>query len=85
MPRWSRSTPASTCSATIWPSSTATPARSECYLQAQHVRLGTPGGDTTIVAGTYADRLQRQPDGWKITHRRLTVTWTDGNSAVLGA
>ncbi len=59
-------------------------AESECYLHAQHVRRGTPGGDTYIVAGTYADRLRREPDGWKITHRRLTVTWTDGNSAVLG-
>jgi 3-phenylpropionate/cinnamic acid dioxygenase small subunit len=59
-------------------------ARSECYLHAQHIRSGTPGGDAFIVAGTYRDRLQRSPDGWRITHRRLAVSWTDGNSAVLG-
>jgi 3-phenylpropionate/cinnamic acid dioxygenase small subunit len=59
-------------------------ATSECYLHAQHVKHGTPGGDTYVVAGTYVDRLRREQDGWKITHRRLSVTWTDGNSAVLG-
>jgi 3-phenylpropionate/cinnamic acid dioxygenase small subunit len=58
-------------------------ARSECYLQAQHIRSGTPGGDAYIVAGTYRDRLRRGPDGWKITDRRLAVSWTDGNRAVL--
>jgi 3-phenylpropionate/cinnamic acid dioxygenase small subunit len=60
-------------------------ARSGCYLQAQHVRSGTPGGHTYIVAGTYTDHLRRGPDGWRITHRRLAVSWTDGNSAVLGS
>lgn len=56
----------------------------ECYLQAQHVRPGLPGGDKYIVAGRYTDRLQRRPTGWRITQRKLDVVWTDGNSAVLG-
>jgi 3-phenylpropionate/cinnamic acid dioxygenase small subunit len=54
-----------------------------CYLHAQHVRPGTPGGDTYVVAGTYTDRHVRTPDGWRIAHRRLEVTWTQGNPAVL--
>jgi 3-phenylpropionate/cinnamic acid dioxygenase small subunit len=58
-------------------------ATSQCYLQAQHVRSGTPGGDNYIIAGTYSDTLRRGPDGWKIASRRLTVTWTSGNPAVL--
>ena len=56
----------------------------QCYLHAQHVREGVSGGDKYIVAGTYTDRLRRMPDGWRITHRRLDVVWTDGNDAVLG-
>jgi ketosteroid isomerase-like protein len=59
-------------------------ATSVCYLQAQHVRTGTPGGDNFIIAGRYLDRLVRTPDGWRIKHRRLEGIWTDGNPAVVG-
>ena len=55
----------------------------ECYLHAQHVRAGTPGGDQYVVAGTYRDALRRDRDGWLITHRTLDVAWTAGNPAVL--
>jgi ketosteroid isomerase-like protein len=55
-----------------------------CYLIGQHVKRGTPGGDHFIIAGTYDDELARTPDGWRITHRTLTVVWTDGNPAVVG-
>ena len=58
-------------------------ATATCYLHAQHVRPGTPGGDTYVVAGTYTDRLVRTTDGWRIAHRRLDVTWTQGNPTVL--
>jgi len=58
-------------------------ASSSCYLQAQHVKPGTPGGDNFIVAGTYTDRLVRTADGWRIARRRLEVTWTAGNPDVL--
>lgn len=59
-------------------------ARSRCYLQAQHVKRGTEGGDNFTVAGSYLDRLVRTPDGWRIAERRLEVTWVDGNPTVLG-
>ena len=58
-------------------------ADSVCYLQAQHVRPGTMGGDTLIVAGRYLDRFVRTADGWRIAQRRLEIGWTDGNPAVL--
>jgi 3-phenylpropionate/cinnamic acid dioxygenase small subunit len=58
-------------------------ANSTCYFQAQHVKPGTPGGDNYIVAGSYTDRHVRTEDGWRIARRRLAVTWTDGNPAVL--
>ena len=36
------------------------------------------------MAGVYDDELRRTADGWRIVHRTLTVTWTDGNPAVIG-
>jgi len=53
-----------------------------CYLQAQHVRLGTPGGDQNIIAGRYDDELARTATGWRISRRRLSILWTFGNLAV---
>ncbi len=53
-----------------------------CYLQAQHVRKAAAGGPNYIVAGRYEDELARTELGWRITHRTLTVMWTDGNVAV---
>ncbi len=58
-------------------------ARSVCYFQAQHVRAGTPGGETYIIAGSYADTLTRAASGWKITERVQTYIWRDGNRAVV--
>ena len=59
-------------------------ATATCYLQAQHVLTGTPGGDTFTVAGTYVDALVRTPNGWRIVSRELRHSWTAGNRAVLG-
>jgi hypothetical protein len=59
-------------------------ATSQCYLQAQHVRAGTPGGDTFVVVGRYSDELVRTEDGWRIAVRWLETWWTSGNQAVLG-
>lgn len=59
-------------------------ATAECYLQAQHVREGTEGGDLYVIAGRYVDVLARTGDGWRITCRRLETWWTDGNPAVVG-
>ena len=65
------------------PEVTGDTARAACALQAQHVRRGPVAAEPYIVAGTYSDRLTRGDAGWRIEHRRLTVSWTDGNAAVL--
>jgi len=54
------------------------------YTIAQTVRRGTPGGDTYLVGARYEDRLRRTPDGWRFTHRFVTILWTEGNPAVVG-
>jgi ketosteroid isomerase-like protein len=54
-----------------------------CYYQAQHVRLGLPGGERFLGGGRYEDRLRRTPDGWRITHRRIVSVWSEGNRAVI--
>ncbi len=58
-------------------------ARCRCYFQAQHVRHGTAGGETYLIAGQYADRLVRTERGWRITERVQTYLWRDGNRAVV--
>ena len=58
-------------------------ATSICYFQAQHVRAGTPGGDTYLIAGSYADRLVRTSQGWRIAERVQAYLWRDGNRAVV--
>ena len=59
-------------------------ATAQCYLYAQHVRTGAPGGDLCMLGGRYTDRLARTRDGWRFTRRRLETWWIDGNPAVLG-
>jgi hypothetical protein len=54
-----------------------------CHLQSQHVLAGTEGGDNYIVGGYYEDRVARTSDGWRITHRLMQQTWTEGNPAVV--
>ncbi len=46
-------------------------ATSRCYLHAQHVRAGVPGGEQYVIAGCYRDRFTRTADGWRIRERRL--------------
>jgi 3-phenylpropionate/cinnamic acid dioxygenase small subunit len=58
-------------------------ARSVCYFQAQHVRAGTPGGDTYVIAGSYTDTLVRTAEGWKIAERVQAYLWRDGNRDVV--
>jgi ketosteroid isomerase-like protein len=60
-------------------------ATATCYLQAQHVFKGAPGGDHYLVGGTYVDRLVRTNDGWRIEHRELNGVWFDGNPDVFTA
>jgi len=54
-------------------------ARSRCYVVAQHVR----NGQQFTLGGTYVDVHRRTPDGWLIVSRRLDVTWTQGDPAVV--
>lgn len=60
-------------------------ATATCYLQAQHVFRGAPGGDHYLVGGTYVDRLVRTQDGWRIEHRTLQGVWFEGNPGVFTA
>ena len=55
----------------------------ECYLMAQHLRKGTPGGDLYMIAGRYRDEVARTPQGWRIASRVLTRVWIQGNRAVV--
>lgn len=55
-----------------------------CYLQAQHVRKDTDGGETFTIGGYYEDELTRTADGWRIVRRTLVATWTEGNPAGTG-
>lgn len=54
-----------------------------CHLQSQHVLQGTEGGDNFLVGGYYEDRVVRTPDGWRIAHRLMEQTWTEGNADVV--
>lgn len=57
-------------------------ARATCYLHAQHYLVSASGVNTFVVAGTYRDEIVRTPDGWRIRHRALETTWTDGNANI---
>lgn len=57
-------------------------AEATCYFQAQHLLVSANGGNTYLVGGTYDDELVRTPAGWRISLRRLTPTWYDGNAGV---
>jgi 3-phenylpropionate/cinnamic acid dioxygenase small subunit len=58
-------------------------ATSRCYLHAIHYMPDQRvGGNTLERGGVYHDRWVRTADGWRITARRLEVTWTDGNSGI---
>jgi 3-phenylpropionate/cinnamic acid dioxygenase small subunit len=56
-------------------------AQGRCYLIAQHVRRTAVGGPNFTVGGRYEDQYVRTADGWRISTRRIVVTWTDGNPA----
>lgn len=57
-------------------------ARATSYLHAQHYLVSPSGVNTFVVGGTYRDELVRTPEGWRIAHRVLETTWTDGNANV---
>jgi 3-phenylpropionate/cinnamic acid dioxygenase small subunit len=55
------------------------------YFLAQHVRANTEGGDRFLIGGRYDDRLTRTSEGWRITRRRITGSWAQGNPRVVGS
>ncbi len=55
-------------------------ATGRCYLQAQHVTRDATGDHNYTVAGSYLDRYRRTEAGWRIAHRTLRVTWTEGGT-----
>jgi 3-phenylpropionate/cinnamic acid dioxygenase small subunit len=57
-------------------------ATANSYVQAQHIRRGTPGGSKFLVAGIYHDQLRRADDGWRIAHRDAEGIWASGNRIV---
>lgn len=59
-------------------------ARSRCYVQAQHTKRGTAGGDNFVIGGAYIDELVRTAEGWRICRRELRLIWQEGNPRVLG-
>lgn len=62
---------------------TGNTATCRCKLQSQHTRYGFPGGENFTVGGMYLDDLVRTPHGWRISHRTLQQTWSEGNPDVL--
>jgi|KBSSwiStaDraftv2_1062776.scaffolds.fasta_scaffold00081_47 3-phenylpropionate/cinnamic acid dioxygenase small subunit len=54
-------------------------AESVCDVQAQHVTRGARGAEHYVIGGRYCDSLVRTPEGWRIVHRRLRVTWSEGD------
>jgi hypothetical protein len=58
-------------------------ATGRCAVLAQHVRRGLEGGSKFLVGGRYEDEFRFGPYGWRITRRRIVVTWTDGNRDVI--
>ncbi|MFV8816127.1 nuclear transport factor 2 family protein [Haliea sp. E17] len=54
-------------------------AQASCYLQAIHVGRGDYASNLHTVWGEYRDRLQRTPQGWRITHRELAGIHAEGD------
>ncbi len=55
-------------------------AESVCYLQAQHVRPGTDGGDRSSSPAGISIGSCAPPDGWRIAERRLEISLDEGQS-----
>jgi ketosteroid isomerase-like protein len=49
------------------------------YVLAWHE---APDGSTATMMGQYRDRLVREPDGWRIAHRRQVMTGNDAGFTV---
>ena len=54
-------------------------ARTVVYMKAEHFLANDRGDNSIALGGYYTHELTRQPNGWKITKCKLTVTWNRGN------
>jgi len=59
-------------------------AESRCYFIAQHARNSLAPQPFLIIGGWYDDEFARLDGQWRITRRRGTAVWFDGNPEVLG-
>jgi SnoaL-like domain len=60
-------------------------AHARTHWVAHHIQTGAAGGHRFTVAGTYEDDFSRRAkENWRLIHRTIFVSWTDGNPAVLG-
>ena len=53
------------------------------YLQGRHASTGFPGGDLFELHAEYTDRLERGPDGWRISGTVLRVIAMSGNPGLI--
>jgi hypothetical protein len=58
-------------------------ARVTIYVQAEHFLTNADGDNWFTLGGYYDDRMVRTDAGWKITAKKLVVTWNRGNRQVL--
>jgi SnoaL-like domain len=58
-------------------------ARITIYVQAEHFLTNAYGDNWFTLGGYYDDRLVRTDAGWKITAKKLVVTWNRGNRHIL--
>jgi SnoaL-like protein len=58
-------------------------ASGSCYVLAQHVRKGAPGGSRYLMGAMYHDVFTETGDGWRIARHEAEGIWTEGNPAVL--
>ena len=53
------------------------------YVQAEHFLTNADGDNWFTLGGYYADRLTRVEGEWRISGKKLVVTWNRGNRHVL--
>ncbi len=53
------------------------------YVQAEHFLTNADGDNWFTLGGYYADRLTRVDGEWRISGKKLVVTWNRGNRHVL--
>lgn len=55
-----------------------------CYVRAFHVGMGAKKGQLYEVWGAYEDNLLRSDGAWKISDRKMLITYEHGKRDVLG-